>query len=241
MSSVVGSVGEPEEVVDLVRRAIHEGDFVPNQRLVEGDLSVQFGASRAAVRTALVQLAAEGLVERVQNRGARVRAVSLDEAIEISEVRMVVEGLCAAKAAARASEEDLAIRCAASPPTCSAAVERRRPARLLRAEPAAARARSGSLGDQATADAMLERLRGQNVRHQFRLALHPGRAAVSLPQHLEIVDAICAGDPDAAEAAMRAHLRQRHRDAPAGRARARPAPEPLSGPAIRGLDRRPDC
>jgi DNA-binding GntR family transcriptional regulator len=64
-----------------------------------------------------------------------------------------------------------------------------------------------ALGEQTTARAVLERLRGQNVRHQFRLAMQPGRPAVSLPQHLEIIDALCAGDPDAAEAAVRRHLR----------------------------------
>jgi len=62
------------------------------------------------------------------------------------------------------------------------------------------------LGGQSTAQAILQRLRGQNVRHQFRLALHPGRAAVSLPQHLEIIEALCAGDADAAESAVRQHL-----------------------------------
>ena len=56
-------------------------------------------------------------MERVQNRGARVRAVSLTEAIEITEVRMVLEGLCAAKAATRLTEEDRD-RCAASAPRC---------------------------------------------------------------------------------------------------------------------------
>ena len=45
------------------------------------------------------------------------------------------------------------------------------------------------------------------MRHQFRMATHPGRAAVSLTQHLEIIDALCARDPDAAEAAVRRHLR----------------------------------
>lgn len=203
--SDVDSPGEPSgDVVDHVRRAIHEGEFVPNQRLVEADLSVQFGASRAAVRTALVQLAAEGLVERVQNRGARVRAVSLDEAVEISEVRMVVEGLCAAKAAQRASEEDLSILREIGA-DMQHAVERgdvfgyselnRRLHALVR-----------MMGNQSVADAVLERLRGQNVRHQYRLALLPGRATVSLPQHLEIIEAICARDPERAEAAMRAHL-----------------------------------
>jgi DNA-binding GntR family transcriptional regulator len=45
------------------------------------------------VRFALLQLTNEGLVERIPHRGARVRAVSLDEAIEITEARMAVEGL----------------------------------------------------------------------------------------------------------------------------------------------------
>jgi DNA-binding GntR family transcriptional regulator len=204
MSSVAEPVGGPEEVVELVRRAIHEGEFAPNQRLVEADLSMQFGASRAAVRTALVQLAAEGLVERVQNRGARVRAVSLDEAIEISEVRMVVEGLCAAKAAQRAGEEDVALlrEIARDMQDAVGRGDVFGYSELNRRLHATVR----EVGGQQVAAGVLERLRGQNVRHQFRLALLPGRASVSLPQHLEIVEAICARDPERAEAAMRAHL-----------------------------------
>src|SRR4051812_45293889 len=93
--------------MDLIRTAIIDGEFAPNQRLVEADLSQQFSASRSAVRGALQDLANQDLVERIQNRGARVRAVSLDEAIEITEVRMVVEGLCAAKAAEVVSEADI--------------------------------------------------------------------------------------------------------------------------------------
>ena len=87
----------PGPLVDALRDAIVDGEFAPNQRLVEADLSERFGASRGNVRSALLELTAEGLVERVQNRGARVRAVSLTEAIEITEVRMVLEGLCAAQ------------------------------------------------------------------------------------------------------------------------------------------------
>ena len=197
--------GPTVPVVDAIRAAIAEGEFVPNQRLVEADLSERFGASRAAVRTALVQLSSEGLVERVQNRGARVRAVSLAEAIEITEVRMALEGLCAAKAAQRLTDDDRdrlreigeAMRAAVTSGDLLGYSElNRRLHGLVRA-----------LAGQATAGAILERLRGQNVRHQFQLAMHPGRPAVSLPQHLEIIEALCAGDSDAAEAAMRRHIR----------------------------------
>jgi DNA-binding GntR family transcriptional regulator len=188
-----------------IRAAILNGEFVPNQRLVEADLSEQFDASRASVRAALLELANEGLIERVQNRGARVRAVALDEAIEISEVRMVVEGLCAAKAAERITNEEAAelgdigesMRLAvASGDVLGYSRLNERLHRRIR-----------EISGQRTASTVLERLRAQNVRHQFRLAMHPGRSAVSLPEHLAIIDAIRAHDAEAAEQAARAHLR----------------------------------
>jgi len=196
--------GRSARVVDAIRDAIADGEFAPNQRLVEADLSERFRASRGSVRIALLELTAEGLVERVQNRGARVRAISVAEAIEITEVRMALEGLCAAKAATRLTADDRK--------------ELRRIGEAMRAAVGAGDLLGYSelnqqlhslirtLGGQSTAQAILERLRGQNVRHQFRLALHPGRAAVSLPQHIEIIEALCAGDAEAAESAVRRHL-----------------------------------
>ncbi|MCO1656142.1 GntR family transcriptional regulator [Pseudonocardia sp. S2-4] len=192
-------------MVDAVRRAIVAGEFVPDQRLVEADLSERFGAGRSSVRSALLQLSGEGLVERVQHRGARVRAVPLAEAVEVTEVRMVVEGLCAAKAATRLADADrerlrglgAAMREAVAAGDLLGYSElNQRLHALVRA-----------LGGQATAAGVLERLRGQNVRHRFRLALLPGRVAASLPEHLEIIEALCSGDPRAAEAAVRGHLR----------------------------------
>jgi DNA-binding GntR family transcriptional regulator len=200
----VADLDRPIPVVDAIRDAIADGEFAANQRLIESDLSERFGASRGNVRTALVQLSSEGLVERMPNRGARVRAVSLAEAIEITEVRMALEGLCAAKATERLTEEDrerlrgigAAMQDAVATGDLLGYSDLNRQLHAL----------IRTLGGQATAQAILERLRGQNVRHQFRLAMLPGRAAVSLPQHLEMIDALCAGDPDAAEAAVRRHL-----------------------------------
>ena len=62
------------------------------------------------------------------------------------------------------------------------------------------------ISHQSAAATELERLRAQSVRHEFRLALVPGRIQVSLPEHEAVIDAICTGDGDAAEAAMRAHM-----------------------------------
>jgi DNA-binding GntR family transcriptional regulator len=192
-------------VVDEIRGAIINGDFAPNQRLVEADLSDQFSASRASVRTALVELTNEGLVERVQNRGARVRAIPLSEAIEISEVRMVVEGLCAAKAAERITPQEVhELRCLGRNMRKAVANGDVLGYSVLNQQ---LHHRIRSISGQHTASNVLERLRAQSVRHQFRLAMRPGRPSASVSEHLAMIDAICAHQPEAAERAARAHLR----------------------------------
>jgi DNA-binding GntR family transcriptional regulator len=191
-------------VTHAIKEAIMRGELVPGQRLVEADLSEMFDASRAAVRSSLVELTNEGLVEKVQNRGARVRAVSLDEAIEISEVRMLLEGLCAAKAAEHidkngiAELKDIGKRMRAAVKGGDVFGYSRLNQLLHR--------RVRELGGQRTAAGVLDRLRAQSVRHQFRLSTQPGRPAVSLPEHLAIIEAICARDAAAADRAARKHL-----------------------------------
>lgn len=195
---------DPDPLAAAIRGRIIAGEFAPNQRLVEADLAIAFGASRADVRGALLTLANEGLVERSRYRGARVRAISRSEAIEITEVRLVVEGLCARRAAVAAT--------AADRETLRALGRRLREAVHsgdLRGYSLANRELHGKVVEisrQSAAATELERLRAQSVRHEFRLALVPGRVQVSLPEHEAVIDAICTGDGDAAEAAMRAHM-----------------------------------
>jgi DNA-binding GntR family transcriptional regulator len=200
----VEQTAAPLDLTQRLKDAILNGEFAPHQRLIEADLSERYDASRASVRTALLNLTSEGLVERVPNRGARVRAISVDEAVEIVEVRIGLETLCARKAAENLTEQDAA------------------QLRQLR-EYIEDAVRSGNLVEYArlnqdldrrirelsrhtTATQLLERLRAQSARHQFRLAFHPGRAGQSAPEHIAIIDAVLARDPDAAEAATRAHL-----------------------------------
>jgi DNA-binding GntR family transcriptional regulator len=200
----VEQTAAPLDLTQRLKDAILNGEFAPHQRLIEADLSERYDASRASVRTALLNLTSEGLVERVPNRGARVRAISVDEAVEIVEVRIGLETLCARKAAENLTEQDAA------------------QLRQLREDIEDA-VRSGNLVEYArlnqdldrrirelsrhtTATQLLERLRAQSARHQFRLAFHPGRAGQSAPEHIAIIDAVLARDADAAEAATRAHL-----------------------------------
>jgi DNA-binding GntR family transcriptional regulator len=194
----------PADAYDLLRDAILRGEYLPGERLVEAQLCERLGASRFNVRAALQDLAADGLVKVERNKGAHVRKVPLDEAVEITEVRMVLEGLVAARAAARVTDEQaseldeigLLMRRAVG------AGEFRRYSDLNERLHSLIRRIAG----HRTAEGIIETLRGQLVRHQFMVSLHPGRPTVSLPQHERIIAAIQAHDPAAAESAMREHI-----------------------------------
>jgi DNA-binding GntR family transcriptional regulator len=187
--------------VERLRRAILGGDMAPGQRLVEEELAGMLAVTRASLRAALFDLTAEGLVERIPNRGARVRVISLDEAVAITECRMALEGLCAAKAAERVTESEAGRlrqlgeeleRTVADGELLKYSALNHELHRLIR-----------EMSGQAVAAALL----GQLVRHQFQLSLRPGRPQASLSEHLAIISAITERRPAEAEAAARRHLR----------------------------------
>lgn len=73
--------------------------LVPGQRLVEVDLAEQYRVSRNSVREALQQLAAQGVVEILRNKGAAIRSLSLQETLEVLDVAERMTGLLAKSAA----------------------------------------------------------------------------------------------------------------------------------------------
>jgi len=198
--------GLPETVslLDKLRMAIYHGEFGPNHRLVESELAARYDTSRGAVREALVQLENEGLILRPRNRSASVRPVTPAEAVEITEVRAVIEGLCAAKAAVAATEAD------------------HDELRELMRQMGDAVKRGDMLTDsrisdlmhlkirqiagQGTANRILERLRYRDVRYQFHVSLLPGRLVKGANEHFDIIEAVIAGDAAAAEQLTRDHF-----------------------------------
>ncbi len=191
-------------VTEALRTAILSGEYAPRQRLVEIDLCERFGTSRFILRSALQELAVQGLVEYQHNRGARVRDISLDEAIEITEIRMLLESFLAARAAERADKSDAAMlrRIVKDMRTAVGKSE------LLTYSDLNARLHAAvrDIAAHETASCLLQQLRNQTVRHRFSLSLVPGRPGVSLPQHEAIVAAIVARKPDDASQAMHDHL-----------------------------------
>src|SRR5215469_3424645 len=198
--------GEPARTHALaaLRQAILSGDVAPGQRLVEEELAGMLGVTRASLRAALIDLAAEGLVERVPNRGARVRVVSLQEAVAITECRMALEALCAVKAAQNVTDDEAA-QLRELGRNLTRAVADGSPLKYSELNRELHR-RVGVISRQGVAVNLLERLHAQIVRHQFQLALRPGRPEKSLSEHLAILNAIADRRPDEAEKATRRHL-----------------------------------
>lgn len=192
------------QLTGRLREAIMSGELVSSQRLVEADIAGEHGVSRGNVRIALADLSAEGLVEKVQNRGARVRAVSLDEAIEITEVRGAIESLCARRAAEKVDCDQVKqLRDIGRRMTAAVSDGDREAYSVCNRE---LHALVIEISGQRIAAETIKRLRGQAVRFQYRLAQQPGRPSESLPQHLAIIEGVCARDSDAAAAAMQAHI-----------------------------------
>src|SRR6267378_6284903 len=195
----------PADAYVQLRNEIVSGRVHPNQRLVEADIARQLGAGRSAVRAALVRLDQEGLVVLEPNRGARVRLVSDREALEIEEVRVILEQMIVRHAAQRVTANDLR--------SLRHSIVRMRE-RLAQGDPmgysglnAEFHQRIWAIADHGTAGRLLANLKSQSIRFQYRTILRPGRTAASLREHEAIVEALASRDPDASEAAMRQHLR----------------------------------
>lgn len=193
-----------KDIADELREKIRSGQYLPNERLIETDLAAAFSTNRAIIRNVLMRLEQEGLVVREANRGARVRAISNEEAVEIIEVRKYLERLNAGRAAQRATEPDKKL--------LSGIVDRMRNA-LEREDLSEFSQLNGllhqtvqTISGNRTAEKLLDTLLFPIVRLQFRSILLPGRAAEVLSEYKAVVDAVRANDAEAAMAAMDRHF-----------------------------------
>lgn len=187
-----------------LREAILTGRFGPNERLVEADISSEFKMPRAAVRTAFVRLEVEGLLRREPNKGARVRLVTDEEAIQIMHTRAVLEGLLARRAAERITAAD-AKRLAASARRYRACVEA---GDVLGSANANVKLHElvRELAREPIPAQLVEQLNSRITRFQFRTAVIPGRPLATADEHDALAEAIIAGKPERAERLMRKHL-----------------------------------
>jgi DNA-binding GntR family transcriptional regulator len=192
-----------EQVRDAVLAEITSGRLAPGARIIQEQLAQSLGVSRQPVQQALLLLRDQGVLREAPGRGLEVAPLDADQVAHVYELRTVVEGLAAQRAARHAPE------------------------RAARQGPALIRA-----GRQATANASVPRLVAADRRfHEFvyELSGNPLLASTMAvhwtttervmsevlqrdetpmdiwDQHAAILDAIAAGDADRAEALARAH------------------------------------
>jgi GntR family transcriptional regulator of vanillate catabolism len=96
-----------QSTADILRERILEGTFLPGAVLRQDALSQEFGVSRTPLRTALAELARDGLVTYEANRGYTVRSFDVSDIRAAFEVRANLEGLGCRLAATRITPSQL--------------------------------------------------------------------------------------------------------------------------------------
>lgn len=210
----IGRTAAPlrEQVIATLRQAIIDFHLVPGQRLVERELIESLGVSRTTVREALRELASEGLVTVVPQRGAIVTVPSLDDAVDLYEVRASLESLVVQRFVERASDDQVA-QLARAVEQFAAVVESGAEVREILA---AKNEFYVVLIAGAATNAVQQLLEAIQARVQVLRATslaEPGRAHDVIAELRAIVAAIASRDATRASELMAAHIRTAARTA----------------------------
>jgi DNA-binding GntR family transcriptional regulator len=192
----------PDKVYRGLRQSIIEQTLAPGTRLPEDGVASQFGVSRTVVRAALERLGSEGLVERINNRSARVATIGLDAAEDLLGVRQGLEAMVVARLAGRLDAGQIA--------RLRAHVAREElVSSLHQAEAVWLSGEFHVLLAELTGSVLLARYVSDVVsRSSLILAGHtlPHSSSCAVREHEELIALIANGDADAALASMHAHL-----------------------------------
>jgi len=180
-----------DRVYSALREQILAGDLEPESRLHQEGISAGLGVSRTPVREALARLAADGLVELLPQRGARVAAIHA-HAMEAAYVaRLGFEPLAARLAAQRADGRPL---------------RRALSAKGYRASRAFHLALVSSSGNPFLIDFANAVWAGRIGMHVYARQMTDDQLALDAAEHEAIIEAIEAGDEDTAERLTREHI-----------------------------------
>ena len=192
------------QAVEMLRASIVAGELEPGEIYSAPALAERLGVSATPVREAMLDLANDGLVEPVRNRGFRVVVVDEDALDEISELRQMLEVPAMAKVVARAGDEQLAALFA----------------KVDRIEAAALRSDAAEflfadrdfhlslliLGGNTRLVRLVGQLRNQTRLAGIRVLAESGQLMASALEHRPILQAVCRRDAELAQGLMRAHL-----------------------------------
>jgi DNA-binding GntR family transcriptional regulator len=196
-----------DQAYEVIRQRILRRELQPGQRLSVPQLAAELGLSRSPVREAVQRLVAEGLGVEQVHRGAVVAGVEVSELDEIYEVRALLEGL-AARRAAQQTNPELVAELAELLTQHAAALERGSEPDIIRAD-LAFHARILDAAGSGYLSRVLNPILGR-----ANLAMLAGDLttwpADAIGEHRAVLDAVREGDGDASEAAARDHVEKVH-------------------------------
>jgi DNA-binding GntR family transcriptional regulator len=189
---------------DTIEQEIATGELPPGTRLDETVLAERFGVSRTPIREALLELAASGLVEHRPRRGAVVAQASPGRLFEMFEVMAELEGMCGRLATRRISDWQRKALSDACKACAKAAAGGDTDAYYYQNERFHYAIYSACGNSFLTEEAQRLHRRLKPYR-RLQLRVH-NRMLTSLAEHEAIVEAILAGDAEAAETLLKAHI-----------------------------------
>jgi DNA-binding GntR family transcriptional regulator len=204
---LVARVALTDQVTSILQERILDRAYAPGERLNIDALSREFSVSSSPIREALTRLSAVGLVTATSFAGFSVTPVPSRHWFEqLRDFRIIAEGAAARELARRRSPEALA-RMTESLQSMEGETFG------TQARDFIPLSRADEIFHEAMLDASGNEILAQSVRG-LRPHLHHARLFSRVPQFIEpliaehraILDAIVAGDPDAAGAALEAHL-----------------------------------
>jgi len=95
-------------VYEKIRADILTCVLAPGSRVFENDLAQRYNVSKSPVRDALLRLQEQGLIDVLPRKGYLIRPISIGDAHDLYEIRLLLEKSCIRRACDEASDEDLA-------------------------------------------------------------------------------------------------------------------------------------
>ncbi|WP_432178628.1 GntR family transcriptional regulator [Streptomyces sp. NBC_00063] len=193
-----------ERVADALRAALIAGELRAGEVYSAPTLAARFGVSATPVREAMLDLAKEGLVDAVPNKGFRVTAVSEKQLDEYKHIRSLIEIPTTAELATTADLAALeSLR-----PVAREIVDAAVAGDLIAYVEADIRFHLGLLalsGNEHLVEVVGD-LRKRSRLYGLNALVEAGRLEASAEEHLEILDALVARDEAAVRAVMTRHL-----------------------------------
>ncbi|MEM1627477.1 MAG: GntR family transcriptional regulator [Sulfolobaceae archaeon] len=192
-----------EMIYERIKEDIQKGKYLPGQRLAEEYLAKEYNASRNTIRVALARLEKDGLVTKTTS-GTIVSFVDANEALQILEIREILEGYLTRLAARKIKEKELE-NLERILNEMREVIEKKEYYKYSQLNEDFHNIIYEASGNKVGIE-LIKSLKLRIIRLQYLTALLPGRANASIMEHEQILNALRNHNEDEAERAARLHV-----------------------------------